>query len=184
MSEVRNYIIQSINAKLAKPFVKVWHYSGTLPGCKEYYGLFHKDTLIGVAAYGTPAMRNQALCYKVDLELRRLCLIDDTPKNAESRFIGLTLKDLRKKGYTAVLSLADPEHGHTGIIYKASNFEFLGEERGGGSRLLIIDGQEIHSRSAWAKYGTSGVKSLQKLLGVNRVSGRNKKRKLVYRYEL
>jgi hypothetical protein len=184
MSEVKLYTIGSIEAGTAKPFCKKWHYSKTLPGCKHYFGLYSDDTLIGVAAYGTPAMTNQQKCYHCDLELRRLCLIDDTPKNAESRFLGLTLKKLRQDGYCAVLSLADPEHQHLGTIYRASNFEYLGRERGGGSRLLIIDGHPVHSRTAFARFGTSGIKSLTKLLGNERVSGRNKQRKHVYRFVL
>ena len=184
MSEVKSYTVREITVVQAKPFVLLWHYSKSLPGCKYYFGLFRDDVLIGVAAYGEPAMRHQANCYACDIELRRLCLIDDTPKNAESRFIGLTLRELKKKKYTAVLSLADPEHDHSGTIYKASNFECLGEERGGGSRLITVDGVEIHSRSAFAKYGISGVIGLKKLLGEDRVSGRNKKRKIVYRYKL
>ena len=184
MSEVKHYTVKDIPANVAKPFVISWHYSKSLPGCRHYFGLFRDDILIGVAAFGEPAMRHQAKCYDCDLELRRLCLINDTPKNAESRFISLALKELKKKGYSAILSLADPEHGHAGTIYRASNFEYLGTERGGGSRLIVIDGVEIHSRSAFAKYGISGVLGLQKMLGEDRVSGRNKKRKLVYRYKL
>jgi hypothetical protein len=184
MSEVKGYTVEKIDSKFARPFVQKWHYSKTLPASVEIFGLFRKNELIGVAAYGHPAMRNQANCYDIDIELRRLCLIDDTPKNAESRFISLTIKQLKKVGYKAVLSLADPEHGHIGTIYKASNFEYLGEERGGGSRLIVIDGEPIHSRSAWAKYGTSGINSLKKLLGEDRVQGRNKKRKHIYRYQL
>lgn len=184
MSEVKHYTIREISAAEAKPFVTKWHYSKSLPGSKYIFALMRGDELIGVAAYGEPAMRHQAKCYDCDLELRRLCLIDDTPRNAESRFIGLSLKELKKKGHKAVLSLADPEHSHQGTIYKASNFECLGVERGGGSRLIIIDGVEIHSRSAFAKYGISGVIGLKNLLGESRVSGRNKKRKFVYRYKL
>lgn len=184
MSEVKNYFIQEITAKQAKPFVLQWHYSKSMPNGKHYFGLYRENELIGVAVYGEPAMRHQSKCYSCDIELRRLCLIDDTPKNAESRFISLTLKDLKRKGYSAVLSLADPEHDHSGVIYKASNFEFLGEERGGGSRLIVIDGVEIHSRTAFAKYGISGIKNLQELLGVAHVTGRNKKRKLVYKFKL
>lgn len=184
MSEVMDYRVVQIDIEKAKPFCRKWHYSGTLPGCKYYFGLYRADDLIGIAAYGVPAMMKQAACYHCDLELRRLCLIDETPKNAESRFIGMTLRILKRLGHLAVLSLSDPEHGHTGTVYRASNFEYLGKERGGGSRLIIIDGIVIHSRSAFAKYGTSGVNSLKRLLGEEHVVGRNKERKNVYRFVL
>ena len=184
MSEVKQYTIKEIVPSLAKTFVISWHYSHSMPASKVCFGLYRGEDLIGVAVYGDPAMRHQATCYACDIELRRLCIIDDTPKNAESRFIGLTLKALRKKGFKAVLSLADPEHGHQGAIYRASNFECLGEERGTGSRLLVVDGVEMHSRSAFRKFGRSGIKNLSDLLGAHRVSGRNKQRKFVYRYVL
>jgi hypothetical protein len=184
MSEVKDYYVEETSHKEAKPFVEKWHYSKSLPGCKHYYALKRNGDVIGIAAYGTPSMRFQKKCYGCDIELRRLCLIDDTPKNAESRFISLTIKKLRKLGYNAILSLADPEHGHYGIIYKASNFEFLGDERGGGSRLLIIDGTPVHSRTAYNMFGTSGINSLRNLLGEDRVYGRNKLRKQVYKYSL
>jgi len=184
MSEVAFYTCQEISKPIAEPFVKQYHYSHKCPNSAHYFGLFRENIMIGVAVYGYPAMRHQASCYQCDIELRRLCLIDDTPRNAESKFISLSLKQLKLMGYKAVLSLADPEHGHQGTIYKASNFEYLGEERGGGSRLLIIDGKEIHSRSAFAKFGMSGVKNLTELLGADRIQGRDKKRKHVYRYKL
>lgn len=184
MSDLKKWKISKIDISKAKQFVCENHYSKSLPGCFVYFGFFDQEHLVGVAAFGSPAMKNQASCYDCDIELRRFCLIDETPKNAESRFLSLALKELRKMGFKSVLSLADPEHGHYGIIYRASNFEFLGEEKGGGSRLIIIDEKEIHSRSAFAKYGTSGINSLKKLLGEDRVSGRNKKRKYVYRFKL
>lgn len=184
MSEVKHYTIQTIPAKTAKTFVLTWHYSRSMPASKVCYGLYRGVELIGAAVYGLPAMRHQALCYDCDIELRRLCLVDNTPKNAESRFIGLTLKALRKQGYRAVLSLADPEHAHQGTIYRASNFDCLGEERGTGSRLLIVDGVEMHSRTAFRKFGRSGIQNLADLLGAHRVSGRNKQRKIIYRYAL
>ena len=44
-----------------------------------------------------------------------------------------------------VVSFADEHHGHKGVIYRATNFEYWGETAGG--RILIVDGKETHSRS-------------------------------------
>ena len=44
-----------------------------------------------------------------------------------------------------IVSFADEHHGHKGVIYKATNFEYWGETAGG--RILIVDGKETHSRS-------------------------------------
>ncbi|MBT6501613.1 MAG: hypothetical protein HOK67_17100 [Deltaproteobacteria bacterium] len=129
-------------------------------------------------------MKNQKDCYSCDMELRRLCCIDNTPKNTESYFISKTLILLRKIGIRKVLSLADPNYGHNGGIYKASNFTLLGEERGGGSRDIFIDGEKIHSRTAFARYGASGQKKLSEILHEKTVVVKEKKRKLVYIYNL
>ena len=52
-------------------------------------------------------------------ELRRLVCIDDTPKNTESYFIGQTFKWLKKNtDIEVIVSFADEEEGHTGVIYK------------------------------------------------------------------
>jgi len=181
---VRDFTVDMILYKQCKQFCEEWHYSKTCPAGKYYFGLYRCNELIGVICYGEPAMRNQKKCYGADIELRRLCCIDDTPKNTESFFIGNTLRKLKKIGIKKVLSLADPNFGHSGTIYKASNFVLLGEEQGGGSRDIFIDGVKIHSRTAFAKYGASGQKKLSELLPNSKVEVRNKIRKLVYAYEL
>ena len=101
--------------------------------------------------YAHPSMPHTAVKYNPIhpdkwLELRRLVCIDDTPKNTESYFIGKTLRWLKK--YTdkeVIVSFADQHYGHTGVIYKATNFEYYGETAKGS--ILMVDGKEMHSRS-------------------------------------
>ncbi|MBE9511494.1 MAG: hypothetical protein IMY71_11500 [Bacteroidetes bacterium] len=183
MGKVKSFKVKRVSLKTCKAFCSKWHYIGTCPAGKYYFGLFRNIELIGIICYGEPAMKNQKNCYRADLELRRLCCIDDTPKNTESFFIGNTLRTLKRDGIKRIISLADPSFGHQGIVYKASNFTLLGEERGGGSRDIIIDGIKMHSRTAFAKYGASGKKKLSQLLPDSIVEIKNKKRKLVYLYE-
>jgi len=178
-----NFKILEIEYSTCLSFCQQWHYSKTCPPGYEYFGLYNNEKLIAVICYGTPAMRNQLKCYGVDVELRRLCCIDDTPKNTESYFISHTLKIIKNKGYKKVLSLADPSFNHTGNIYKATNFKYMGEERGGGSRDIFIDGIKYHSRSAFAKFGASGIKKLKKLFPNKKIEVKDKPRKFIYVYE-
>ena len=180
---VREYLIKEITYHECVNFCVLWHYSKSCPAGKLYFGLYDTHTLIGVICYGEPAMRNQKHCYGTDIELRRLCCIDDTPRNTESYFIGNTLKIIKKKGFKKVLSLADPNFGHSGVIYQASNFKLMGRELGGGSRDVFIDGIKMHSRTAFAKYGVSGYKGLQKLFPDKKVEVKEKERKFVYVYD-
>ena len=114
-------------------------------------GKFGLPRMIGAMIYGQPAMSNTAKRYNSDnpdkcWELRRLCCIDDTPKNTESYFIGKTLRWIKNNtDIEVIISYADLNYGHKGTIYKASNFICLGQSP--SSKVLMVDGKEYHSRS-------------------------------------
>ena len=181
--KVRDFTVRQIPFRTCRDFCKVWHYSGGCAPGKFYFGLFRGAELIGVICYGDPTGRGQKKCYNVDIELRRLCCIDDTPKNTESFFIGKTLRELKKLGIRRILSLADPEYGHNGTIYKASNFILFGEQKGNGRECVIINGVRMHPRTVYAKYGTSGYKKLTKILPNSVIEIQRMKKKLVYIYD-
>jgi len=107
--------------------------------------------MIGAMMYAMPSMPHTAAKYNPInptrcMELRRLCCIDDTPKNTESYFIGKTLRWLKQNtDIEVIVSFADQHYGHAGTIYKASNFDYLGETAAG--QVLMVDGREMHSRS-------------------------------------
>lgn len=134
-------------------FVKQWHYSKSIRSQqqKHVFKLVDKhDRLVGVAIYGNPMSRHYDSLETI--ELRRLCLIDDTPRNTESFFIAKTLKWLEKNTkYTQVVSFADPNNGHVGTIYKASNFEYTGLEDNGNPRIVQYGDKSIHLRQYYQK---------------------------------
>lgn len=182
-AKVRDFTIREVEYKTCVSFCKIWHYSKSCPAGKAYFGLFYGENIIGVICYGEPAMRNQKECYDADIELRRLCCIDLTPKNSESYLIGNTLKVIKKMGFRRCISLADPNFGHEGTIYKASNFKYLGREQGGGSRDIFIDGEKMHSRTAFAKFGASGYAGLKALFPEKEIKVMDKERKHVFVYD-
>jgi hypothetical protein len=137
-------------------FLRRWHYADHVDVQeKETFGLFREGMflpeLIGVCVYTRPAGPTAAQKYYPQdpdkcLELRRLCLIDDTPKNAESFFVSRTLRWLSKHTqWKFVVSYADPEQGHQGTIYKAANFKYEGVTSPGSS--LLVDGNPFHIRT-------------------------------------
>lgn len=135
-----------------KDFIARWHYSKSSRSQKQehVFKLVDKaNSLVGIAIYGQPMSRHHA---KETIELRRLCLIDDTPRNTESWFIARTLKWLGKNSsYSQVISFADPNHGHTGTIYKASNFKYEGLELNGNPRVVQYGDKQIHMRQYYQK---------------------------------
>ena len=158
MSEVKSYIVQETTFNhTVRKFLKKWHYSDYVniqakhTFCLFKNGKFDIPEMIGVCIYTRPAGPSAGQTYYPEapdrvLELRRLCLIDETPKNAESFFVGKTLRWLRQNtNWEFVISYADEEQGHKGVIYKASNFKYLGKTSSG--KKLEVDGKSFHIRT-------------------------------------
>ena len=156
--KVRDFTVEEVLRRSIAPFIEKYHYSQNVNGvqsttCFGLYkeGNFGLPTMIGAMMYAWPSMPATAKKYNPDdpfriYELRRLVCIDDTPTNTESYFIGHTLKWLKKNtDIQVIVSFADPHHGHSGVIYKASNFIYKGKT--GKGSILMVDGKEMHSRS-------------------------------------
>jgi hypothetical protein len=138
-------------------FIEHWHYSKNINGIISDYcfKLECDGEIIGAAIFGRLAMANQWKRFGEQeqdvIELRRLCCVDKTPKNTESYFIGGMLRWLKKHTqHKVVVSYADMEHNHVGTIYKASNFECLGEQA--GAKVIYWNGKRYHDKAIRTKY--------------------------------
>jgi hypothetical protein len=155
--------------KDVREYVKANHYSRTCPSAISHsFSITANGKLRGAAQFAyTAGAQSTGSIFKFPYgakehsrELARLVLDDDLPRNSESRFVGWILRYLKShSGIKGLLSYADPERGHDGIIYRASNWLYTGRSRV-GSR-LIIDGKELHTRQVSAIYGTCSVKALR-----------------------
>jgi len=154
---VREYRVIQCSRDEIKEFVEKWHYSKSINGLLISYcfKLTDGEKTIGAMIYGKMAMANAWKKYgeKEDdvIELRRLCCIDETPKNTESYFIGRTLRWLQQNTrIKTVVSYADPEYGHSGVIYKASNFTLVGKTSPG--KVIFYNGKKFHDKSIRTYY--------------------------------
>ena len=158
MSKLEGYTIELVPRSAIQSFIEKYHYSHNTNGVQglECFALFAPGKfgiprMVGAMMYAIPSMPNTAKAYnpihpKKCIELRRLVCLDEAPKNSESFFIGKTIKWLKQNtDYEVIISFADQHYGHSGVIYRASNFEFQGETSPG--RILMVDGKEYHSRS-------------------------------------
>lgn len=92
------------------------------------------DKLHGVALW-LPPTKNAAASVDPDnwrgvLSLSRLCIASDMPVNAASFLLGASMRLLDRKTWPTLLTYADTREGHTGAIYRATNWECLGEVKG------------------------------------------------------
>ena len=158
---VTDFTVEYINRKSLVSFIEKHHYSHNVNGIQSYHhfglyteGNFGLPRMIGAMMYGQIGMAGVWKKYvdnEADLiELRRLCCIDDTPKNTESYFIGYTLRWLRDNTKVKkVISYADETYNHRGVIYKASNFKHLGMTKNG--KVIVYKNKLYHDKTIRTK---------------------------------
>lgn len=148
-----------------KDFVDEHHYAGLPNGVgRQCFKLLLDEEMIGAMAYGYLSGANVWKKYadapeKV-LELRRMALVPDTVTNTASFFIARTLKWIRDNtDVQTIVSYADPYHGHTGAIYRATNFEYRGKTPNTSPR-IIWNGRVLHNRTRHARNADGSLKPI------------------------
>ncbi len=117
------------------PWLLRKHYAKRIPSISYAFGLYEYDCgdliLKGVCTFGFPPnyMFNNGRCvfdgYEcLTLELNRLVTDDDLEKNCLSYFVSQSLLNLPKP--VCIVSYADPNNGHHGFIYQATNWYYTG----------------------------------------------------------
>lgn len=120
--------VRDLPAALAREVAEREHYLHRKPQVSKAFGLYDGDALVGVCVYGPPASRHLQLGARPAnpdgvLELNRLWVSDDQPRNTESWFVSRTLRLLPA---AMVVSYADTAEGHLGYVYRALNFHYAG----------------------------------------------------------
>lgn len=136
----------------AAAFVRRWHYSGKVANNSQLHlGAFFGPRLSGVMQLGPPMDRSKVLPLVLGtkwndmLELNRMAMLDDTPRNTESRFIACAVRII-KKTYPNIewlLSFSDGCQCGDGTIYRASGFLLTAIKRNTGQ---VRVGGEVFSR--------------------------------------
>lgn len=181
--------IRKINSNIAKDIIVKNHYSHSWTMCSLALGIFYesdeemdffedqKEDLIGCLVFGNPVGRSTAASLSPHLEidnvyeLTRLFIHDGYGKNIESFCIGQALNYIKRNipKIKAVISYSDPEQGHVGTIYKATNAIYQGNDIALMPNYSVSLTKEpyewIHSRTVSARYGTHNVERLKTAIG-------------------
>jgi len=127
--KLSEYKIKQISYREAMEIVVKNHYLHRKCPCRIAFGLFLNDEIKGVICYGTPSsstlrsgIAGKENSFNV-IELTRLWVCDTVPKNGESFLIGNTLKMCGKE---IVVSYAEINQGHLGVVYQATNWLYTG----------------------------------------------------------
>lgn len=114
----------------AEQFCRVMHYSKSAPNTGTVHALRRNWQTYGVALW-IPPTKNAAITVAGDdwrsvLCLSRLVVAPEVPTNGASFLLGRSMKMLDRKRWPVLLTYADTRLGHTGAIYKATNWTSLG----------------------------------------------------------
>ena len=126
------YEVKRISYQDTKPFILNIHYAKRMPSISYAFGLFKNNKLVGIISYGSPA--SPSLCKGIAgeenkslvIELNRLVL-KHNKKNEASMLIGASFKLLPKP--KIIVSYADTQQNHLGVVYQATNFMFTGTSK-------------------------------------------------------
>lgn len=171
-----NLRIAQIDRREAKAFILANHYAGTTPSTvKACLGWFDGDRLVGVGLWGygvrpahTIARLFPSLGTANYLELNRLCLLDELPRNSETQFIAACTAELRRlyPDVKVLFSWADGLRGKPGYVYQAASWLYGGFIK--SEFYAAPDGEVLHPRLLITRYGTRAV---WRELGLRRVFG-------------
>lgn len=157
--KARDLTLEPCTAKEVRPFIEENHYSKSINGVKitQCFKVMFGGALVGAVLFGqlsTTAWKKFGESEREVLELRRLVLLDACGRNSESRVIGWCLRWVKKNlpDVRVIVSYADPMHGHTGVIYKASNFKMVGKTPDDKGFHDPESGKTYHSRAMRTKY--------------------------------
>lgn len=133
-----------IDKATAELFVKKKHYSRRASVFLAAFGLEIGGKIEGVVVYGMPSPAVNRHAFRDRdfrlYELSRL-VVQTKERNAASILVGRSLQMLPAP--CAVVSYADTEQGHSGIIYQATNWTYTGATVS-HDHLYMIDGERLH----------------------------------------
>ena len=142
-----------VKKKEAAAFVTTKHYSRTMPVFWMAFALVECGFIEGVVVYGQPSPPIQKYAFLNRdfrlFELSRL-VVQTKTRNAASFLISRSLSMLPKP--CAVISYADTEFGHCGIVYQATNWIYTGEVKA-HDRCYVVDGVRMRPLTIRDKFG-------------------------------
>jgi hypothetical protein len=133
-----DWFVDGLPMSEAAELVREHHYSKSCANTSvACHGLYHRDdymTPMGAALWMPPtpnAARTVAEDWRSVLCLSRLVILPDVPTNGASFLLGRSMQLLDRERWPVLLTYADTRHGHSGAIYRATNWQEVGEVKAG-----------------------------------------------------
>lgn len=168
---LKNFNVKQLHNREYEEWLLEKHYAKRLCAVSYAFGLIDsKHNITGIITFGSPPNKeyNDGKCIfnsarVKTLELNRLVINSDTPKNSASYFIIKSIKKLPKP--VAIVSYADANQNHHGFIYQATNWLYTGTSEK-KYKYTFEDGSSFDIRRGIDKKGT--IVSKEEILPTHR----------------
>lgn len=159
------YVVHEGSRRLAVEMIERFHYAGGGANTSTYvHGMYLKGSpwICAGIAWWIPPTRQAAAASFGDpegvLALSRLVVDPRVPKNGASFLLGRSMAQIDRGRWPCLVTYADEWRGHTGAIYRATNWEYCGKTR--PEPVWVKDGRMV-SRKAGPR--TRTTKEMQDL---------------------
>lgn len=144
---LKTFIVEPISKAQITSFTERKHYSKSVGVVTKAFALVHNNIIEGIITYRPPSRPIEQYAFKDRdfpiYELARLVVQTSVP-NAASYFISKTLGLLEP--HCAIVSYADTEWSHVGIVYQATNWIYTGKTKANDNSYMI-NGKKVHPRT-------------------------------------
>lgn len=135
-----------------------FHYAKRVPQAKWAYNVYEDGEWCGVVVFGFGAQHNIAT--GIGYDYGEVCELERVALNGKQKFTSQVVSECLKrlhhdaKQIKDVVSYADANQNHLGIIYQATNWIYIGDTaKTSGSKpdAYLIHGKKMHPRSVGAR---------------------------------
>lgn len=148
-----------------------FHYSKAIPSSSYSYNVYEDGQWCGVILFGYGATPNIGrpfgLVQGEIVELVRVAL--NGKQKTTSQCVAMALHRLHEDApqIRMVVSFADVDQNHLGIIYQATNWIYLGRQNEGERSAFIINGKKTHPRTIGSQGGVQSLKWIRENIDPN-----------------
>lgn len=157
----KDWFVRSVDMRVAERMVAAEHYAAGAANTSTYlHGLFREGDIFDEQCQGVawwiPPTKSAALAtfpsnWEGVLALSRLVILPGVPPNACTFLLSRSRALINASRWPCLVTYADEGQGHTGAIYKADNWTYVGKTR--PERMYSINGR-MTARKAGPKTRT------------------------------
>lgn len=148
-----------------------FHYAKAVPAVSHAYNIYEDDVWCGCIIFSGGATPRIGVGFGLVqgeiLELVRVAL--NGKQKTTSECLAAALKQLHKDAPAVkmVVSFADADQNHLGIIYQATNWIYLGLTMAGERSAFIVHGRKMHPKTAHSKGWVQSIDWIRKNIDPN-----------------